>query len=155
VSKRRPRPIFNHTVSTKENLMACADYSQDRPTSIVSSVSVGAQLRPRAVRRLAFDSVIGFLSGGVILGTTGAIIGACLPYAHPVASILSALWWAVYFGCFGANIGALLGLWAENMTAPPAKGLRYGERILNEQWTFAVQRMEKQSRRPHSPRHPE
>jgi hypothetical protein len=133
--------------------MACAGYSQDRQTSIVSSDSVGHQQPPRNQRRPRFDRVSGFLVGGIVLGTTGAVLGACLPYAHPVASILSALWWAVYFGCFGANIGALLGLWAEKTTAPRSKALRYDERLFSEQWTFVAPRIEKQPWQPHPPWH--
>jgi hypothetical protein len=48
--------------------------------------------------------------GAIVLGTGGAILGACLPYRHPVAVAGSALWWGLYFGCFGASIGALFGL---------------------------------------------
>jgi formyltetrahydrofolate deformylase len=52
---------------------------------------------------------IGFWLGGVCLGTGGCILGAFMPYRHPVAVALSVLWWGIYFGCFGAGIGALVG----------------------------------------------
>jgi hypothetical protein len=60
--------------------------------------------------------MVGFWLGGFVLGTAGAIVGACMPYRHPVAVTISILWWGIYFGCFGAYIGALLGLW-KNRTA--------------------------------------
>jgi hypothetical protein len=44
-----------------------------------------------------------------------------MPYRHPVAVTISVLWWGIYFGCFGASIGALLGLWAEQTPAPPSQ----------------------------------
>jgi hypothetical protein len=66
-----------------------------------------------------FDRHIGFWLGGAILGTGGCILGACMPYRQPVAVTLSVLWWGIYFGCFGMNLGALLGLWAEQTPVPP------------------------------------
>jgi hypothetical protein len=63
-------------------------------------------------------TTIGFWLGGAILGTGGCILGVCMPYHHPVAVVISALWWGIYFGCFGGSIGALLGLWAERTPAP-------------------------------------
>jgi hypothetical protein len=41
-----------------------------------------------------------------------------MPYRHPVAVTISVLWWGIYLGCFGASLGALLGLWAEQTSAP-------------------------------------
>ena len=63
---------------------------------------------------------IGFGLGGGLLGTAGCILGVYMPYHHPVAVVISALWWGIYLGCLGASIGALWGLWAEQMPAPPA-----------------------------------
>jgi hypothetical protein len=68
-----------------------------------------------ALRRLN-PVAVGFWLGGFVLGTAGAIVGACMPYRHPVAVTISILWWGIYFGCFGAYIGALLGL-GKNRTA--------------------------------------
>jgi hypothetical protein len=63
--------------------------------------------RPAAVRR-RFDRVaISFWLGGVGLGAAGCILGACMPYRYPVATVLSVLWWGIYFGCLGASLGAL------------------------------------------------
>ena len=63
---------------------------------------------------------IGFWLGGGLLGTGGGLLGVGLPDHHPAAVALSVLWWGIYLGCFGASIGALLGLWAEQMPSPPA-----------------------------------
>ena len=79
----------------------------------------GGHPAPGRLRR-RFDRTIGFWLGGALLGVGGCILGICLPYRHPVAVTLSVLWWGIYLGCFGASIGALLGLWAEQMPAPPA-----------------------------------
>jgi hypothetical protein len=52
---------------------------------------------------------IGFLLGGAGMGTGGCLLGVLMPYRHPVAVVLSVLWWGLYFGCFGASVGALVG----------------------------------------------
>jgi hypothetical protein len=62
---------------------------------------------------------IGFWLGGGLLGTVGFILGVCMPYHHPVALAISALWWGIYLGCFGASIGALVGLVAGRNPSPP------------------------------------
>jgi hypothetical protein len=41
-----------------------------------------------------------------------------MPYHHPVGVAVSVLWWGIFFGCFGMNIGALCGLWAEQTPVP-------------------------------------
>src|SRR5262249_4024448 len=57
-----------------------------------------------------FDRVsIGFWLGGATLGTGGCIVGACMPYHHPVGIAISVIWWGIYWGCFGASLGALFG----------------------------------------------
>jgi hypothetical protein len=53
---------------------------------------------------------LGFWLGGISLGAAGCILGACMPYQRPVAVAMSVVWWGVYLGCFGASLGALLGL---------------------------------------------
>jgi hypothetical protein len=60
---------------------------------------------------------IGFWLGGGLLGTGGCILGVCMPYHHPVAVAISALWWGIYLGCLGASVGALIG-WLTGR-APP------------------------------------
>jgi hypothetical protein len=76
---------------------------------------------PARSRRFA-RITIGFWLGGGLLGMAGCILGVCMPYHHPVAVVISALWWGIYLGCFGASIGALLGRWAERTSAPPSRG---------------------------------
>jgi hypothetical protein len=66
---------------------------------------------PDPARRRVNPVTIGFWLGGVCLGTAGCILGARMPYRHPVAVTMSVLWWGMYFGCFGAGIGALFGSW--------------------------------------------
>jgi hypothetical protein len=60
---------------------------------------------------------IGFWLGAAGMGTGGCLMGALMAYRHPVAVAISVLWWGIYFGAFGASIGALLGLLANH--APP------------------------------------
>ena len=58
-----------------------------------------------------FDRVsIGFWLGGATFATGGFILGGCMPYTHLVATAISMIWWGIYVGCFGASLGALLGL---------------------------------------------
>ena len=58
-----------------------------------------------------FDRVsIGFWLGGAALGIGGCILGGCMPYHQPVAIAISVIWWGIYFGCFGASLGALIGM---------------------------------------------
>ena len=69
--------------------------------------------------RRRFNRVtLGFWLGGLVLGTGGCILGACQPYRHAVAVTISVLWWGIYFGCFGASIGALVGLWTDRTDEP-------------------------------------
>jgi hypothetical protein len=60
---------------------------------------------------------IGFWLGGAGMGIGGCLLGALMPYRHPVAVALSVLWWGLYFGCFGASVGALVGALTDR--APP------------------------------------
>jgi hypothetical protein len=93
----------------------------DRPTPPASPMPPGARERHRARRR--FDrSTPGLGLGGVSLGFGGGLRGACLPSHHPVAVVLSVLWWSLYFGCFGASRGAGLGVCTEGTPARPSRG---------------------------------
>jgi hypothetical protein len=74
---------------------------------------------PQASFRRRFHRTSGFRLGGALLAVGGSLLGICMPYSHPVAVTISVLWWGIYFGCFGASVGALLGLWAEQTAIPP------------------------------------
>jgi hypothetical protein len=74
--------------------------------------------------RRRFDRTVGFWLAGVIWGIGGCILGGYMPYSHPVGITMSVIWWGIFFGCFGASIGALAGLWAERSPAPLPKTLR-------------------------------
>jgi hypothetical protein len=70
-----------------------------------------------------FDRVtVGLLLGGLALGAVGCVLGAVMPYHHPVAVTISVLWWGIYIGCFGASIGALFGLFTNRNPAPSFQG---------------------------------
>jgi hypothetical protein len=56
---------------------------------------------------------LGLWLGGAALWMAGFVFGTRMPYSHPVGIACSALWWGIYFGCFGACIGSLLGMWME------------------------------------------
>jgi hypothetical protein len=71
---------------------------------------------------------IGFWLGGAGMGMGGCLLGALMPYRHPVAVAISVLWWGIYFGCFGASVGALVGLLTDRaLPRPGAKQERAGE----------------------------
>ena len=66
--------------------------------------------------------IIGFWLGGAGIGIGGGLLGAVMPYRHPVAVALSVLWWGLYFVCFGASVGALVGVLTDR--APPRPAVR-------------------------------
>ena len=68
-------------------------------------------------------STIGFWVGGGLLGTGGCILGVCMPYHHPVAVVISALWWGIYLGCLGGSVGALIAMFLN--------GIGTGSGVLN------------------------
>jgi hypothetical protein len=84
----------------------------------------GRPARPRGVKSLRrwSNRTTGFVLGGVLLGAAGCLFGAAMPYEHPVGVTVSVFWWSIYFGCFGMNIGALLGVYAEQSPMPPSQG---------------------------------
>jgi hypothetical protein len=61
--------------------------------------------------RRRFNRDIGGCLGGVVLGAGGCLLGASLPYQHPVAVAVSMLWWGIYLGCLGLSIGAVRNCW--------------------------------------------
>jgi hypothetical protein len=75
-------------------------------------------------RRGRLDRItIGFWLGGGVLGMGGCILGASMPYHHPVALMIGALWWGFYLGCFGGSVGALIALFTERAPAPSSRGV--------------------------------
>jgi hypothetical protein len=68
-------------------------------------------------------STLGFWVGGGLLGTGGCLLGVCMPYHHPVAVVISALWWGMYLGCLGGSVGALIALLTERGPAPASRGV--------------------------------
>jgi hypothetical protein len=88
---------------------------------------VGETCPPKSAataNRRRFNRTFGFWLGGALLGVGGCILGAWMAHPDPVVVTFSVLWWGIYLGCFGASIGALLGLWAEQTGAPPSQGAR-------------------------------
>src|SRR5262245_64215397 len=77
---------------------------------------------PAGSPRLA-RSTIGFWVGGGLLGTGGCILGVCMPYHHPVAVVISVLWWGIYLGCFGASVGVWIAWLTERRPAPASRGV--------------------------------
>jgi hypothetical protein len=97
-------------------------------------IPAGNGSRPRAVappppqpaanapRRRLDRGTLGFWLGGVPLGIGGCVVGACTASGHVVDIVGSAIWWGLYFGCLGASIGALLGMWASRTPGVSAPG---------------------------------
>ena len=80
------------------------------------------EVRPAAnIKNRRFNRVIGFWLGGILFAAGGCLFGVTRPYEHPASVAASALWWSIYFGCFGMSIGALLGLWAEKTLGCPSR----------------------------------
>jgi hypothetical protein len=77
-------------------------------------------------RRRVSRLTVGFWLGGVLLGTGGCVLGVYMPYHDPTSVAISAIWWGIYLGCFGASVGALAALLSERAPAPAARGV--GER---------------------------
>jgi formyltetrahydrofolate deformylase len=81
---------------------ALGEWRKAEPRQQAKAVAIPARRR--------FNSVtVGLCLGGLVLGTAGCILGAVMPYRHPVGVAISVLWWGFYCGCLGASIGALIG----------------------------------------------
>ena len=63
---------------------------------------------------------IGFWLGAAGMAVGGCLLGALMPYCHPVAVTMSVLWWGLYFGCFGASVGAIVGVVADREPLLPS-----------------------------------
>jgi hypothetical protein len=79
-------------------------------------------------RRRFYAACLGFWLG-IILGTVGCLLGACMPYHHQVAVAMSVIWWGIYLGCLGASLGVLLGTCTGRVRQP---GVRAGRQCLGE-----------------------
>jgi hypothetical protein len=98
---------------------AVAQQRLERPSAIGSPAAPPvAHCRPG--RRFK-PATIGFCLGGLALGAGGCILGALMPYSHPVAVTISVLFWGTYLGCLGASVGALLGWCADRAPSPPSQ----------------------------------
>jgi hypothetical protein len=112
------------------NTPRLVDLRKPPPSPVTAAIGDGQravrphQWQPAANRCRRCNRSVGFWLGGFLLGVSGCILGWCMPYRHPVAVTISVLWWGTYLGCFGAGIGALLGLWVEQTPAPPSQGSR-------------------------------
>jgi hypothetical protein len=110
------------TPAVKEKQMAKTRQLTDRQHRIPSSIPAGEREGQRAVD-LGLDRVtLAFRLGGVILGMAGCILGAWMPYSHPVARTLSVLWWGVSLGCLGGSLGVLACVLTERAPASPSRG---------------------------------
>jgi hypothetical protein len=111
----------------KENPMSTTPQAIDLQNPRPSSLRPAREAPPRAVRfpnsplRRRFHRTSGFWLGGTLLAVGGCLLGLGMPYSHPVAVTFSVLWWGIYLGCFGASVGAVLGLWVEQAATPPSK----------------------------------
>jgi hypothetical protein len=82
-------------------------------------LATGDGVQPRAARCRS-GRTIGFWLGGAVFGIGGCVLGVCMPYHHPVAVVISTLWWGIYLGCFGASVGALVAMPFEGAAVLPA-----------------------------------
>jgi hypothetical protein len=91
--------------------------STDQRTVTCSPVRERTGQQRRALHQRFGRVTLGFWLGGLALGTVGGIVGAAMPYSHPIARAVSALWWGIYCGCLGASLGAILGIYTERAPA--------------------------------------
>jgi hypothetical protein len=138
VRKLFARPVFRPNREAPAWGPPATEALEERAPSTITCNPAGGKARqhrgPTAPREQALGSLahtgrfspvtIGFWLGGVGLGTGGCLLGALMPYRHPAAVALSVLWWGLYFGCFGASVGALVGVPADR--APPRPAVRRG-----------------------------
>jgi hypothetical protein len=118
----------------KESLVshAATFMERQRPTAATVSARHAEPHRHRhAPPGQAFESLVGscrfspvtvgFWLGGAGMGMGGCLLGALMPYRHPVAVTISVRCWGVYFGCFRASIGALIGVFTDRRPTRPCR----------------------------------
>jgi hypothetical protein len=98
-----------------QNAPSSLNRSTSAPWAVTQAIGEWKKSHPTPAGKTAvsprFDrATIGLILGGLLLGAAGCILGAVMPYRHPVAVSMSMIWWGFYCGCFGASVGALIGL---------------------------------------------
>jgi hypothetical protein len=93
------------TDSRKPTLVAVSAENEAR----TGTTRAGARRAPARPSRRFDRTSLGFWLGGATLGTGGCIFATCMPHDHPVGLTIGVIWWGIYFGCFGASLGALVG----------------------------------------------
>jgi hypothetical protein len=114
--------IIRGDVLSQEGLMPNTPCTREQSTFFPSSVTEAKREQQRVPRRPWSRITLGFWLDGILFGTAGCILGASLSYHHPVARVVSEVWWSIYFGCFGASLGVLPGLFLKRTSARDAAG---------------------------------
>ena len=128
------RPATRPTYETPARSCATTEALEDPAPPISTFQPAGAKATPHRdlsapteqtlgslVHPGRFSPVtIGVCLGGAGMGIGGCLLGALMPYCHPVAVTMSVLWWGLYFGCFGASVGAMVGVVADREPLLPA-----------------------------------
>jgi hypothetical protein len=52
--------------------------------------------------------------------------GPRMPYHHPVAVVMCALWWGFFLGCLRESVGPLIALFSDPAPAPRCRGVDGG-----------------------------
>jgi hypothetical protein len=102
--------------------MAKTQLLMARPDRIPSPLPAAGKQWRWPVHREVEWTTLAFRVGGIVLGTVGCILGAWMPYGHPVARTLSVLWWGVFLGCLGGSLAVVACLLAERAPACPIEG---------------------------------
>ena len=83
-------------------------FSAGRRGPAVARSTADAVKSPATIRRRLDRVTLGLCLGGVLPGMAGCAVGTVMPYRQAVAVALSALWWGIYLGGFGAALGAII-----------------------------------------------
>jgi hypothetical protein len=112
--------------------LATTPRTMERPNPSLLSATARNGDQQKAIRRRCDRITFGFWLGAVILGTVGCILGASMSYPHPVARVISVLWWGIYLACLGASIGALVGVFTKWALTRPSWRTDGPEKAANE-----------------------